>query len=99
MVQGAKQKTYDADNRNKAYKENKALTSRRPQIIGPPSKCLGRITVNQEAGDQPDGKDDPGSRLCQLPTPDEQRNDCGKRERFDKREIRSPILHLGRFFI
>src|SRR3954453_8559229 len=99
MVQGAKQKTYSADDRHKRGEENKTLASGWPQIIGPPSKGLRRITVNQETGDQPRGENDPGSWLRELPTPNEQRNDCGKCERFDKRDIRSPILHLGQFFI
>jgi len=56
----------------------------RPQVVGPPSNCLGRVPMGHETGEHPNGENQPCSEVRSLELPDVPRDVGAESERLDK---------------
>lgn len=55
-----------------------------PEIAGTPAEGLGGVAVNEPAGEEPDGKDDPDGRMRDLAAPYVKGDECREEDGFEK---------------
>jgi hypothetical protein len=94
MMQRAKCEACGANDQHASAEKHQTLPGGGQQIIGAPTESFRRIAMQQKTQGQPDRKNDPGSRLCALPAPDEHGHNSGERKSLDDGEISGRSGHL-----
>jgi hypothetical protein len=85
-MESTEKKAQDTESRHQWDENHTGPQGGAPQIVSPPAKRLGSVSVNEEADQQPDGKHDPRLPVRILELPNVPGNKNGKGQHLRKVE-------------